>query len=226
VGPRALHAVEGARHNQALDGPRVDVGLVHTRAKILKGREGAVFVPLFEDHGDGSLPDVLDGGEAEANVPVDHREKGSRLVDVGLENAQPHLAGHADVDAQLVAGAVPDFAGENGGHVLDGVVRLEIGGAVSENGVGGGVGLVEAVVGELGDFGVDFVRKFLVNAVLRRPGHEVDPHRLDDLFLLLGHGAAQFVRLAQRKASDNVRDLHHLLLVYHEAEGLAQGLLH
>ena len=58
--------------------------------------------------------------------------------------------------------------GEERGHELDRVVGLEPGGVVGEQGVGGGVRLVEAVAGELGHEVEDLAGDVFGVLVLRR----------------------------------------------------------
>ena len=109
---------------------------------------------------------------------------------------------------------------EDGGHELDRVVGFQIGGAVAEHRVGGGVRFVEAVLGEfleqgedgLGGLAVDVVGLFCA----------VD----EDLFLgvhdgldLLTHGAAEDVRAAEGVAGDDLGGLHDLLLIDEDAVG-------
>ena len=105
------------------------------------------------------------------------------------------------------------------------MVGLEVGGLERDVGVGGGVALVEAVAREL------------LHEVEQLGGHvgrhAVATRALDEdaavlghlLGLLLAHRAAQQIGAAQRVASDGLRDAHDLLLVDHDAVGLAEDLL-
>ena len=61
---------------------------------------------------------------------------------------------------------------------------------------------------------------------VRRALEETAALRGHLLHLLLAHGAAQNIGIAQRVTGDAVRDLHHLFLVDHHAVGLLEDLLH
>jgi hypothetical protein len=56
-----------------------------------------------------------------------------------------------DEGVLLLEVAAGDVAGEQGGHELGGIVRLQVGGLPGQQGVGRGMALVEAVAGELLD---------------------------------------------------------------------------
>ncbi len=101
-------------------------------------------------------------------------------------------------------------------------MALEPGGLVADQGVGGGVRLVEAVAGELLHQVEDLVGLGAVDAALGRAFAE-DLAVLGHLRRhLLAHRAAQQVGAAQRVAADDLRHLHHLLLVHHDAVGVLQ----
>ena len=82
--------------------------------------------------------------------------------------------------------------------------------------------LVEAVAGELFHQVEDLVGLFGRQAVLGGAGAEDLAVLGHFLGLLLAHRAAQHVGAAQRVAADDLRHLHHLLLVDHDAVGLGQ----
>ena len=112
------------------------------------------------------------------------------------------------------------------GVEFDRVVRLQPGGLVGDERVGGGVALVEAVAREL----VDQVEQLVglggrdgidPRAALDEAGALGVHLRLD----LLAHGAAQQIGLAEAEAGEHLGRLHHLLLVDEDAVGLLQHLL-
>ena len=102
---------------------------------------------------------------------------------------------------------------------------LEPGGVVGEQRVGGGVRFVEAVAGELGHLVEDFAGGGLGKLALGGAGEEDLALLLHLGGILLTHGAAEEVGATQRVAADDVRDLHDLLLVDHDAEGLFEERL-
>ena len=105
-------------------------------------------------------------------------------------------------------------------------MHLQPGCVISQQRVGGGVRLVKPIAGKLfhqvKDFiGLDFVDGVLGRAVakdLAVLGHLVR--------VFFAHGASQHVGAAQRVAAQNLRGLHHLLLVDHDAVGLRQHVGH
>ena len=104
-------------------------------------------------------------------------------------------------------------------HKFGGVVGLEPCGLVGNQGVGGGVGFVETVAGEFFHVVEDFVGFFARNALFCRTfGKDFAVfHHFFGFFLT--HGATQQVRAAERVAADNLRRLHHLFLIHHNAVG-------
>ena len=64
-------------------------------------------------------------------------------MDVRRPDLDPHPAALGDGRGDLLL--VVAERGQHGGHVVDGVVRLQVGGLVGDQPVAGGVGLVEAV---------------------------------------------------------------------------------
>ena len=99
---------------------------------------------------------------------------------------------------------------------------LQKGRLVGDQAVGGGVGLVEAVAGELGQQVEDLVSQLLGVAPLGGPGHEAGPFMLHDLDLFLAHGPAKNVGLAQSVPGQEVGHGHDLLLVDDDAVGLLE----
>ena len=151
------------------------------------------------------------------------REVEHRLVDVGRQHRDAHLAALGEVDRRLVL-VVAD-AGEHRGHVLGGVVGLEIGRPVRHDAVGRGVRAVERVVGERQqDVPERLDRGGRVAVVLHALG-ETLVLLVEDLLLLLAHGATQQVGLAERVAGEHLGDRHDLFLVDDQAVGLAEDLL-
>ena len=87
------------------------------------------------------------------------------------------------------------------------------------------VRLVEAVVGEMRQKIKDLFRQSVINAVLSRSLHVRLALRHQDFMLLLAHGAAQDVRLTERKVREHLHDLHNLLLIEYDTERLLQDRL-
>ena len=105
------------------------------------------------------------------------------------------------------------------------MVRLQPGGLVGDQRVGGGVRFVEAVVGELRHQVEDFGGLRRIDAALDRALGEDVALRLHLRGDLLAHGAAQQVGAAEAVAGHRLGDLHHLFLVDHDAVGLGQDVV-
>ncbi len=167
---------------------------------------------------------ALDGTQ-----PIAHRGGVNRLkpvapaVDVGQLKAHPHGLGVGHQLAQFVG--VVNFHRHVGGIKHRRVVHLKPRGVVRQQRVRRGVRFVKAVTGKAlhevkhlaGHLGV---YAFLLGALQKHIA------LLGHFFgLFLAHGAAQHVRATQRVAGHNLRHLHHLLLVHHDAKGFGQNRL-
>ena len=96
-------------------------------------------------------------------------------------------------------------------------MRFQVGSLVGDQRVGRRMRFVEAVAGELFHQVEQLRGKPLVD-VARHRAVDKDVALLGHLFnVLLAHRAAQYIRAAQRVAADDLRDLHHLLLVHDHA---------
>ena len=132
-------------------------------------------------------------------------------VHVGRQHLDPHLLARGDVERHAVL-RVHDRRDERR-HVLGGPVRLQVGGAVGDQRVAGGVRLVERVVLRLlhvlpelvRDRRRDAVRRAALEELVLQGGHQ----RVD----LLADRLAEIVRLGRREAGELLGDLHVLLLV-------------
>jgi hypothetical protein len=235
VGP-----VEAAALDEALDHAPVHAARVDAVAEVEQRAERPALAPGRQHQLDGALADVLDGGKTETNVcldvprgglsapPIpprwrDHREVHVRLVDVGRQDLEAHLPALADVQDHLVG--VRALRGQQRREEVRRMVRLQVGRLVREPRVGRRVRLVEAVPGELLHLVPDLAGLLLVHAARGAALQELvhlGGHHLD---LLLAHRLAQDVGLAEREAGERRGDLHHLLLVDHDAVGLFQDRL-
>ena len=120
---------------------------------------------------------------------------------------------------------VPQIQGHQSGEEFDRMVGLKVSGLVGDQGIGRGVGLVEAVARELVDLIEDPGGRRLRNVARHGAvdeGLALGRHfRLD----LLAHGPAQEVGGGQAEAREDLGDLHHLLLIDHDPGGLLENAL-
>ena len=228
-----MQRVECAGLDQRFDRALVDAAAVDANAEVVKAGEGTPFAtggasrfPGLDDRLDRLLPRAFHGSQAVADHLVGDRfEAMVAAVDVRrLERETKILLRVFEQHLELVG--VVHFHGHVGAEELRRVMHLQPARVIREQRVGGSMRLVEAVAGELLHQIEDLVGLELVDAVLRRAGAE-DRAVLGHLLgLLLAHRAAQQVCPAQRIAAQDLRGLHHLLLVDHDAVGLAQHVGH
>ena len=189
--------VERAALDQAFDRPFVDGAGVDPLAEV-PDRGDRPILARPQDRLDRRMADVLDRVEAEADRVLGDDEAVVGGVDVGRQHLDPHLLAAVDEERHLVFGV--HHRGDHRRHVLGRVVGLQIGGAVGDQPVAGGVGLVERVVGRR------FVQLPEVRGDVRRgprllqAGHELVLHRRHQVALLLADRLAQVVRLGPRRS--------------------------
>ncbi len=150
-------------------------------------------------------------------------EVGVALVDIGRKDGDIHCGGLFDERQELLL--IFHDVGHCRGDELDRVIGFEPGGLVGDECVGGGVGFIEAVAGELFE-----EVKNLVGPLFGYPvggGAAIDEllaHFLHDLHVLFTHGAAHDIGFAQRETGQRLGGLHHLFLVDHDPVGLFADL--
>ena len=154
----------------AVDEPEVD-----PRAQVGERLERAALGPRRHDRLDRALADVFHRQQPESDRRPLDRELDIRSVDIGQLDLDVHPAALGDRRSDLLL--VRAEGRQDRGHVLDGVVGLEVRRLVGDQPVARGVGLVEPVALEW----------------LERLEHRVDRVRLDpalrgllDELLLLG----------------------------------------
>ena len=125
----------------------------HSPAKILETDKFPVFLPLLLDAAHKPPAHALDGRQAEADVFPGHGEVRTRLVHIGHQQGDAHIPALGDVLRHLLAGV--KHAGQQGRHVLAGIMALEIGRLIGHNGIAHRMGLVEGVVGKVVDVGIN-----------------------------------------------------------------------
>ncbi len=219
-GTLGVQAVERAGLGQGFEHTFVEAGAIHPFGKVEQRSER----PLLPrgDHGlHRSLAIALDGTQGVADGFAVHRiEAPLRGVHIGRQ--------HVDAAGLRVFHQNLEFVGvvEGDAHVgrekFGGVMRLHPGRLYGEQRVGGGVRFVEAVARELLHQIEDLVGLLRLDAILGRAFGEDAAVLRHLLGLFLAHGAAQQVGAAERVAADDLRHLHHLLLIDHDAVGFLQ----
>ena len=235
--PRAP-LVEHAHLDHRLQGALADAPQIDPLGQVDGVAEGAVGLALVEEHLHRALAGVLDGRQPIADggpalfFPPRRRAAAPprpvvldgkielRLVDAGRGHVDAQPAGVGHVLGHLLGVGVVD--GQQGGDVLHRVVGLQIGRLATDDGVVGGVGLVEAVAGEKLDVAPDGLAHFPREAALHGPGRELRLVLVHQVALLLGHRLADHVRLARLIAGQFGGDADDLLLIDKDAVGVLQ----
>jgi len=141
-------------------------------------------------------------------------------VDLRRQDGDAHPAALRREMGDFGGVITPD--GQQGGHVLDRVMRLEEGRLAGDHGVVGAMAFVEAIPREVFDVVEDRLGGLRIDPVLRPALHKDGLVLQQVFFLLLGNGAAHQVGIAQRVAEQLRSDLHDLFLVDDNAERLLQ----
>ena len=225
LGPAGAQTVEGPGTDQILHRPLVHVRPAEALAEVLKAEEGPVLLPLPHHRLDEAAADVLNGHQPEADALLLHGEAVRGAVHIRGQQSDVPLLALGDVLAHPVG--VVQHTGQQGRHVLPGVVDLEPSGLIGHDGVAHRVGFVEGVVGEVIDLTIDGLCHALWDAVghaagdppVRIPVEEGRMFPLQILGLLLAHGPAHHVRLPQGVPRQLLENLHHLLLIDDAAVG-------
>ncbi len=203
---RSPQRVERAALDERFERALVERFHVDALREVFDARELAALGAGGDDAFGGADADVLHVGEAEDDrgggrwgnrrcrrwgrrrigrrrvlFDVLELEGDGAAIDVGRADgeAEAHALGDGLGDALVGAGAR-----EHGGHVLVGVVRLQVRGLVGDGAVAGGVRLVEGVAGERLDQVEDGARFVFAVAVGDGGGDELialGVHQLDDL---------------------------------------------
>ena len=143
----AAEGIHGAALDQRFDHALVEQSQVDVFAELEDGFEAAQLLARGNNRFNGIAADILHRGQAEADGLSMWREVRVGDIDIGRLDGNAHLAAFVDVLDDVV-GRAGDRRQQRR-HEFDRIVRLQIGRVIGEQGVGGGVRLVEAVSGEL-----------------------------------------------------------------------------
>ena len=222
---RRSHRVEGTGFDEGLDRALVRDVERHGAQELVE-RPERLILARRDDTVDDVRADIAHGSETEADVFTDGRKVADRLFYIGRQHPDAHSATLVEVDRHLVF-RIAD-ARQQRGHVLGGIVRLEVGRPVRHEPVSGGVRLVEGVVGERQEDVPECLDRAVAEAALFHAAREALVLLVELGLLLLAHRAPQDVGLTEREPGDLLRDRHDLLLIDDQAvcriEDVAQRL--
>ena len=208
---------------EVFNGALVDEFGGDARGEIRHRPEGPALGALLLQVPHGRLAHIAHGGQRIGDAAVDHGEIGAGDIHIRRQHLDLQPLRLAAEGIEFVRIAHIEVHG--GGEELDRVVGLEPGGLVGDQRVSRRVALVEAVACELRHLLEDAGGLLAVHIVGFGALDETDLLLVHFLLDLLAHGAAQQVSIAERIAGQHLGDLHHLLLVDHDAEGLGQDRL-
>ena len=190
---RVAEHVERADLGQRLEDLAVGEPHVDPRAEVRQRAELAVGLAGVDDRLDGALADVLDRQQPEPDRLALDGEPEAGAMDVGRRDLDPEAPALGDRRGDLL-GVVAERR-QHRGHVLDGVVGLEVRRLVRDQAVAGGVRLVEAVALERLEGLEHGVDDLGLDPPLRGLGDELLLLGAQHRRLLLADRVAQGVRL-------------------------------
>ena len=189
AGAVGLDAVERAAAHQGFDGAAVDVLAAHALAEVEQALERAAFFAGGHNGFHRGFAGAFNRAQGVADAALGvGLEVVAGMVDIGRQEADAVVAGIVVEQLELVG--VVQFARHGGGHEFGRIVGFEPGGLVGHQGVGGGMGFVEAVAGEFFHVVEDFIGFFAGNALFGRTFGEDFAVFRHFFGLLLAHGTA------------------------------------
>ena len=225
----AWQCIEGAGLDETFDHAFVDEFGVDAIAEVFEAGEWLIGTRRHERL-DRPFTHVFDGCEPKADATAEAIRFFSLIIE--LLDAEVCTAG-VDIgtehcDAQFGAfvdgfGDVFDLTGrglEDGGHVRDGIVLLEVGGLVSQQAIERRVGDVEGIAREGDDELPELVCLGLRQAVFETAFFEARFFGGHRVALFFADGFEDDVGLTERITRDHLQELHDLLLVDDDAVGV------
>ena len=220
----SVNRIESTGAYQRLDDAPVDQPFVDAFAKIKEIAEGAV-LGTRGNHGiDRRFAGALDRTETiTQRLHINRHKTIFAAVDIGGQYLQ--LVGKAVFIEHLHLVGVIHGGRHVGRHEGGRMMRLEVGRVIGHQRISGGVRLVKAIAGELLHQVEEFVGLGLLQSVFASPLAE-DAAMLGHLLgLFLAHRTPQQIGAAERVTADDLRHLHDLFLIDHDAVGLGQNRL-
>ena len=225
----AAKAVHGTALDKVFHRPLVQLALPHPFQKILQITERAALGALRHHGTNQAVTHAFHRPQAKADAVSLHGKMVFRVVDVRRQCLDANLLALGNITGNLLRRV--QHRGHQRRHILPGVVTLEIGRLVRNNGIANGVRLIERIVCKGNNLIIDGLPHRLrhapgnaaVNLLL---GVAIDkglPLRLNDLHFLFGDGAADVIRLSHGIAAQGAENLNHLLLIHDAAIGNLQN---
>ena len=221
LGAVAAQGVQGAAADEAFAGPAVQAPAVHPFQKVADIPEGASLPSGLNDAIYCIFPYILDAVQSEEDFISLNGEIGFRKVHIGSGDFHPRPFCIGNITAHLLP--VADIAGHHGRHEFRPEMGLQVRRLPGNPAIAHTVGFIEAVACKVDHEVKDIVGRLLIHPVLQGPFEEGIPVLLQDFRLLVAHGAAQHIGLAQAESPHDRGNLHDLFLVENDAVGFLQN---
>ena len=219
----AVQLIKGARTGQHLKRALANAFEIHP-AREIKDRAERFVAATRRDEAHRLHAHVFQRTKRVVQRAVTHGKHRVRSIHARRHVRQAQLVFHLfEIDSKLVREV--NIAVHHTGHEFHRVVRLEPRCLVADHGIGGGVGFVEAVIGELVEQVPHLDGFRLIHTVFFRSRDEFRLFGIHRGLDFLTHGAAKEVSTAERIPGHDLSDLHHLLLVDDDALRLIQQVV-
>ena len=215
--------VESTRLNERFDGALIAHLQRHLLQEVVEGLVAALLLAGGNHAFDHVRAHVTNRAHTEADIVTDRGEGQGGLVHIRCEHGNAHGAALIQVQRELVL--VIAHAGQQRGHVLLRVMRLQVRSPVGHQTVRGRVRLVKRVVRERQQNIPERLNSALRVAVRNHAIVEGSVLLIQLRLLLLTHRTAQQVCLTQSVVRDLLSNRHHLLLIHDQAVGGVQNIL-
>ena len=217
-GAVGLYAVKRAAANQRFQHAAIGVLLAHAFAKIKQIGELAAAFSRSNNGVHRRFACAFDCAQRVADLFVRVGDKAvKRFVYIGRQKADAVEFALRVVKKHFELVGVVQFGRHGCRHKFGRIMRFEPRGLIRHIGIRRRVRFVEAVARKFFHVVKNFIGFFAADALFccAFGKNFAVFHHLFGLFL--AHRAAQQIRTAQRVAADDLRRLHHLLLVHHNA---------
>ena len=198
--------------DQRLNHTRVHHPQIHLFAELPEALESPThFRPRLDDRIDRVPAHVLYRRQPKPDGLARRRKLRPRHLHVRRLHADAQLLALADILHHVLR--LRRFTGQQRGHELHRIMRLQISRLVRHQRIRRRVRLVKPVPRKLLHLVEDFAHRLFGMPKRRRPGQEAVLLFVHPFLALLPHRPPQQVRLAKRVARQTLRNLHHLFLV-------------
>ena len=215
--------IHGPAADQTFAGAAVQCPRIDSLQKIGERTERPFGLPRRDDGVHRIFSHVLHPCKAEENALALRGEVG--LASVDIRRGDRHLMAAAVLDIPAHLSLVPVVAGHHGRHELRPVMGLQIRRLPGDPSVADTVRFIESIPRKMHHQIENVIGRILFHAVFQRAVHEEVALLLQNLRLLMPHGAAEQICLSQTEAAHDGGNAHDLFLIEDDPVGLLQDRL-